>query len=174
MQARCGALIVCKFVRELLAGQLKKPAFLMVIVESDGYVRMKSYLEHEGYRVSFGSHKITKFTKSNFRAARDIGVLKADRSVIAQTLDSAFTTAGLTFITWDKVYSLFPVPTFVEKTSCCRVPPPEDLNKYLRSESAADHRLLAWIGIVPLVIIGSEIDGWATGTRGQMSSTPPE
>lgn len=110
---------------------------------------MKSYLEHERNCVSFASRKITEFTKSNFGAARDIGILKADQSVIAQTLDSAFTTAGLNFMTWDKIYSLFPVATFVEKTSCCRAPPSEDLNKHLRSESAADYRLLAWIGRVP-------------------------
>ncbi|KAF2872834.1 hypothetical protein BDV95DRAFT_605425 [Massariosphaeria phaeospora] len=121
VQAKCNALLRGGFVRAFLDRQETSLMTLKILTEDDeGIEMMKEYLEAEGYAMSIKTSAVWSiycFEKtSKDGSVKKIQVTECDLNSCMDGLFQASThTAELNFISWNKVYSLFPYATFVKR-----------------------------------------------------------
>lgn len=133
VQARCNALIVGRLVKELFAGG-SRSKFLRMIVKHTEIRSLQTFIEANGYTTSYPDAEQVEYTKVNSGHTFRISVVRTTATVASEALRNAVTTAGLTFATWNKMYSLQPYIKYVERRSYAMSGPCDLLNDTFAKE----------------------------------------
>jgi hypothetical protein len=132
LQRDIGILVAGNFAQKFLAGKLKGQDRFRVFVRHQEYARLESFLKQEGYTRESSATEDPMFIKEDSAKRLKIKGYPTRRTEGQEVLETTSTTACFTFLSWNKLYCLFPRTTLLHRQIHAVREPSENLNGVLR------------------------------------------